>query len=71
MKFRVPKLRLSESNDACINCRAGAVSQPFGCKCTKNISKKRIGERKLTLFPHKYFAFCQEKRYIKDGSEHP
>ena len=32
MKFRGPKLRLSESNDACINCRAGAVSQPFGCK---------------------------------------
>lgn len=42
MKFRGPKLRLSESNDACINCRAGAVSQPFGCKGTKNISKKRI-----------------------------
>ena len=28
------KLRLSESNDTCINCRAWAVSQPFGCKDT-------------------------------------
>ena len=34
-RFRLPKLRLSESNDACINCRAGAVSQFFGCKVTK------------------------------------
>ena len=66
MKFRGPKLRFldkpsgkaerSESNDACINCRAGAVipdrwsptrslSQPFGCKGTKNNSKKRIWGR--------------------------
>ena len=28
------QLRLSESNDTCINCRALAVSQPFGCKGT-------------------------------------
>jgi hypothetical protein len=24
--------------------------------------------RELALFPHKYFAFCQEKRYIEDGN---
>ena len=24
--------------------------------------------RELTLFPHKYFAFFQEKRYIEDGN---
>ena len=24
--------------------------------------------RELTLFPHKYFAFCQEERYIEDGN---
>ncbi len=24
--------------------------------------------RELTLFPHKYFAFCQKKRYIEDGN---
>ena len=28
------QLRLSESNDTCINCRALAVSQPYGCKGT-------------------------------------
>ena len=28
------QLRLSESNDTCINCRALAVSQPSGCKGT-------------------------------------
>jgi len=32
------QLRLSESNDTCINCRALAVSQPFGCKGTTFIS---------------------------------
>ena len=30
------QLRLSESNDACINCQTGAVSQPSACKVTKS-----------------------------------
>ena len=67
LNIRGPKLRLSESNDACINCRAGAVSRLSRRKGTENNSNKLHLGRELTLFPHKYFAFCQERRYIEDA----
>ena len=88
MKFRLPKLRFldkpsgkadrSESNDACINCRAGAVipdrwsptrslSHAFACKGTENNSKNAFGEDINTISTLKC-AFCQEKLYIEDGN---
>ena len=38
-----------------------------GQKYKNNSNKLHLG-RELALFPHKYFAFCQEKRYIEDGN---
>ena len=34
----------------------------------RKIIQKIAFLRELTLFPHKYFAFGQERRYIEDGN---